>query len=70
VEQAAEILQIGRDHVYRLLRTWRLRSIKIGKLRRIHMAWVTELIALLETTTSTRLPVHPAAEMPLKGVSS
>lgn len=35
VEQVAEVLQIGRDKVYGLLRTGQLRSIKIGKLRRI-----------------------------------
>jgi excisionase family DNA binding protein len=35
VEQVAEILQVGRDKIYFLLRTGQLRSIKIGKLRRI-----------------------------------
>ncbi len=33
VEQVAEILQVGRDRVYMLLRTGRLRSIKIGQRR-------------------------------------
>ena len=35
VEQVAKMLHIGRDKVYYLLRTGQLRSIKIGKLRRI-----------------------------------
>lgn len=34
VEETAELLQVGRDKVYYLLRTGQLRSIKIGKLRR------------------------------------
>jgi excisionase family DNA binding protein len=38
VEETAEILQISRDKVYHLLRTGKLRSIKIGKLRRISRA--------------------------------
>ena len=35
VEQVADMLHIGRDKVYYLLRTGQLRSIKIGKSRRI-----------------------------------
>ena len=35
VEQVAKMLHISRDKVYYLLRTCQLRSIKIGKLRRI-----------------------------------
>jgi excisionase family DNA binding protein len=35
VEQAAEVLHVSRDKVYYLLRSGRLRSVKIGKLRRI-----------------------------------
>lgn len=34
-EQAAEQLQVSRRKVYELLRTGELRSVKIGKLRRI-----------------------------------
>ncbi|GAA1544446.1 hypothetical protein GCM10009678_28910 [Actinomadura kijaniata] len=48
VEQVAEILQIGRDKVYSLIRTGRLRSIKIGKLRRITDRHLAEFIASLE----------------------
>ena len=48
VEQVAEILHIGRDKVYYLLRTGQLRSIKIGKLRRITSQHLTEFIAALE----------------------
>ena len=49
VEQVAEMLHIGRDTVYYLLRTGQLRSIKIGKLRRITSQHVGEFIASLES---------------------
>jgi excisionase family DNA binding protein len=48
VEQVAEILHIGRDKVYFLLRTGQLRSIKIGKLRRITDRHLAEFIASRE----------------------
>jgi excisionase family DNA binding protein len=48
VEQVAEILHVGRDKVYYLLRTGQLRSIKIGKLRRITDRYVAEFVASLE----------------------
>ena len=48
VEQVAEMLHVGRDKVYYLLRTGQLRSIKIGKLRRITEEHVAELVASLE----------------------
>ena len=49
VEQVAEILHIGRDKVYFLLRTGQLRSIKIGKLRRITDRHLAEFVASLES---------------------
>ncbi|WP_433326546.1 helix-turn-helix domain-containing protein [Spirillospora sp. CA-294931] len=49
VEQVAEILQIGRDKVYGLIRTGRLHSIKIGKLRRITDQHLADFVASLET---------------------
>ena len=48
VEQVADMLHIGRDKVYYLLRTGQLRSIKIGKLRRITEDHLAEFIASLE----------------------
>ncbi|MGI8330367.1 helix-turn-helix domain-containing protein [Actinomadura scrupuli] len=48
VEQIAETLQVGRDKVYFLLRTGQLRSIKIGKLRRITDEHLAEFIASLD----------------------
>ncbi|MFA1551754.1 helix-turn-helix domain-containing protein [Actinomadura chokoriensis] len=48
VEQVAEILQIGRDKVYMLLRTGRLRSIKIDRLRRITDRQLDDFIASME----------------------
>jgi excisionase family DNA binding protein len=48
VEQVAEMLHIGRDKVYYLLRTGQLRSIKIGKLRRITEDHLAEFVASVE----------------------
>ena len=48
VEQVAEILHVGRDKVYFLIRTGQLRSIKIGKLRRITDQHLAEFVASLE----------------------
>lgn len=48
VEQVAKMLGIGRDKVYFLLRSGQLRSIKIGKLRRITDVHLAEFIAALE----------------------
>jgi len=48
VEQVAEMLHVGRDKVYCLLRTGQLRSIKIGKLRRITDQHLAAFIASLE----------------------
>jgi excisionase family DNA binding protein len=48
VEQVADMLHVGRDQVYYLLRTGQLRSIKIGKLRRITEEHLAEFIASLE----------------------
>jgi excisionase family DNA binding protein len=48
VEQVAKMLHVGRDKVYELLRTGQLRSIKIGKLRRITEEQPADFIASLE----------------------
>jgi excisionase family DNA binding protein len=48
VEQVAKMLNISRDKVYYLLRTRQLRSIKIGKSRRITDQHLTAFIATLE----------------------
>lgn len=48
VEQVAEILNIGRDKVYFLIRTGQLRSLKIGKLRRITDQHLAEFVTSLE----------------------
>ncbi|GAA3235913.1 helix-turn-helix domain-containing protein [Actinocorallia longicatena] len=44
VEQTAQILGVGRDTVYGLLRTGQLRSIKIGRLRRITQEHITAFL--------------------------
>ncbi len=48
VEQVAKMLNISRDKVYYLLRTRQLRSIKIGKSRRITDQYLADFIASLE----------------------
>jgi excisionase family DNA binding protein len=48
VEEVAKMLQISRDKVYYLLRTRQLRSIKIGKSRRITDQHLAAFIASLE----------------------
>jgi len=48
VEQVAKMLNISRDKVYYLLRTRQLRSIKIGKSRRITEQHIADFIASLE----------------------
>lgn len=53
VEEVAEMLHIGRDKVYFLLRTGQLRSIKIGKLRRITEQHLVEFIESMETERLT-----------------
>ncbi|GAB1819312.1 helix-turn-helix domain-containing protein [Herbidospora mongoliensis] len=49
VEQIAEILSVGRDKIYYLLRTGQLKSIKIGKLRRITDQHLADFVSSLET---------------------
>jgi excisionase family DNA binding protein len=61
------MLHIGRDKVYQLLRTGQLRSIKIGKLRRITEEQLAEFIASLEgaalrITSSPNNPARGAVE--------
>jgi excisionase family DNA binding protein len=48
VEQVAKMLNISRDRVYYLLRTRQLRSIKIGKSRRITDAHIAAFVTTLE----------------------
>jgi excisionase family DNA binding protein len=48
VEQVAKMLNISRDKVYYLLRTRQLRSIKIGKSRRITDEQLAAFVASLE----------------------
>ena len=52
VEQVADMLHVGRDKVYYLLRTGQLRSIKIGKSRRITEEHLAEFVASLEERIS------------------
>jgi excisionase family DNA binding protein len=55
VEEVADLLHVGRDKVYYLLRTGQLRSIKIGKSRRITEEHLTAFVASLEDRASAPL---------------
>lgn len=52
VEEAANLLHVGRDKIYHLLRTGQLRSIKIGKSRRITEEHLAAFVASLEDRPS------------------
>ena len=47
-EQAAEALSIGRTAVFSLIRSGRLRSVKVGGLRRIPASALAEFVRQLE----------------------
>jgi excisionase family DNA binding protein len=47
-EQAAEALAIGRTAVYELIRSGRLRSVKVGGLRRIPATALADFVRRLE----------------------
>jgi excisionase family DNA binding protein len=47
-EEAAQLLGVGRTMVYELLRSGRLRSVKLGGARRITPAALADLVAELE----------------------
>jgi len=46
------MLHVGRDKIYYLLRTGHLRSLKIGKLRRITDQHLTEFVRSIEDATN------------------
>lgn len=48
VEETAELLKVGRTTVYDLIRTGRLRSVMIGRLRRIRDTAVTDYLDNLD----------------------
>jgi excisionase family DNA binding protein len=48
VEQAARVLDVGRDQIYSLIRLGRLRSVKVGALRRISARALCDCVAELE----------------------
>ena len=52
VEEAAELLRIGRSAVYDLIRTGRLRSFKVGRSRRIPRDAIADAIAYLTEETN------------------
>lgn len=47
-EQAAEVLSIGRTAVFELIRSGRLRSVKVGGLRRIPVNALADFVRQLE----------------------
>lgn len=47
IEEAAEALRVSRTHVYELIRSGRLRSVKIGSRRLVPIAALDEYLAAL-----------------------
>jgi excisionase family DNA binding protein len=54
VEEVAEMLHVGRDKIYFLIRTGQLRSLKIGELRRITGEQLADFIASLADGAARR----------------
>jgi excisionase family DNA binding protein len=52
-EEAGQVLRIGRSRIYDELRRCRLRSIKVGRSRRIPAEWLNEYRTLLITENET-----------------
>lgn len=50
VDELADLLHMCRETVYRHLSTGRLRSLKVGRLRRVTEAQLTEFLESMETT--------------------
>ncbi|MCH7230205.1 excisionase family DNA-binding protein [Glycomyces sp. L485] len=51
-EEAGAVLRIGRSRIYEELRRCRLRSVKVGRSRRIPAEWLNEYRTLLITEGS------------------
>lgn len=55
-EEAAETLSVGRTKVYELIGQGTLRSVLIGKCRRVPMSALVELVDGLTTKPRTKAP--------------
>ncbi|MEO3876672.1 helix-turn-helix domain-containing protein [Nonomuraea sp. B12E4] len=55
VEQVAKLLNVGRDTIYGLIRSGQLKSVKIGKLRRITDQQLASFLASLEESNDSDL---------------
>ncbi len=60
-EVAAEVLSVGRTKVYQLMATGALRSVRIGKCRRVPMAAVMELVRQLEGDLGSGEAIFPVS---------
>ena len=54
--QAAELLSIGRTYLYELLRTGEIRSVQVGRLRRIPVAALRDYVEMLAAGSSSSEP--------------
>jgi len=54
IQEAAEVLRLGRSKVYELVSTGRLASVSIGRARRVPAEAITEFLA--ELTASVAKP--------------
>jgi excisionase family DNA binding protein len=48
IEEVADLLGLGRTAVFEQLRIGRLRSVKIGRCRRVPAEWLDEFVAALK----------------------
>lgn len=48
VDEAAEALRVSRSVIYELIRSERLRTVKVGRSRRVPVDALAECVALLE----------------------
>lgn len=67
VEEAARRLSIGRSHIYEQLQRGHLRSVKIGRSRRILLR---DLETFLDTLVDRPVDVPPAYERPSRAVKT
>ena len=53
VFEVAQLLGLGRSHVYRYVMTGELRSLKLGRRRKVRVEWVREFIEKQAEETAT-----------------
>lgn len=70
VEEAAEALALGRTKVYELLESGSLRSVKIGRLRRIPVQALHEFVQAVAADCGQLAPTSTASPSAVDAVGS